>query len=232
MDRALAGAERGERLRAGFRVVLAGPPNAGKSSLLNALARRDVAIVAATPGTTRDLVAVDLDLAGLPVTVVDTAGLREAGDAVEQEGMRRARRAAAGADLRLWLSPADAPVGAEASAAATVVVTTKADLATGGAGGLRVSALTGDGLDALVALVSERAAAGLGGREPALIVRERQRQAVAAARAALAVVRPGAEPELAAEDLRAASDALARVTGRIGVEDVLDRLFSSFCIGK
>lgn len=234
MDRALAGAERGERLRAGFRVVLAGPPNAGKSSLLNALARRDVAIVAATPGTTRDLVAVDLDLAGLPVTVVDTAGLRDGGDAVEAEGMRRARRAAAAADLRLWLSPADHPVEPEPSAAATVVVTTKADLAApgGGGGGPRLSVLTGEGLDALVGLLSERAGAGVGGREPALIVRERQRQAVAAARAALAAVSPRAEPELVAEDLRAAADALARVTGRIGVEDVLDRLFASFCIGK
>jgi tRNA modification GTPase len=249
---ALGEADRGERLRDGFRVALIGPPNAGKSTLLNALARRDVAIVAAEPGTTRDVIEVHLDLAGLPVTVADTAGLRDAAGGVEEEGIRRALARARAGDLVLWLDPADAPADAPAGpppvlGGATVLrVSTKADLAAGGpaeaamgAGPhegsrrLRVSALTGEGLDRLVAEIGAAAGRRLRGGEPAVLVRARQREAVAAALEALDRALAEALPaELVAEELRLAGDALGRVTGRVGVEDVLDRLFSSFCIGK
>ena len=234
---ALADAGRGERLREGFRVALLGPPNAGKSSLLNALARRDVAIVAAEPGTTRDVVEAHLDLAGLPVIVADTAGLRAAAGAVEAEGIRRARARAASADLTLWLSPADDPAPPPAGLAATVwVVETKADLAASSSGAARhrLSVLTGEGMDGLLAALADAAAASLRVDEPALMVRARHREAVIEARVALdrALAEPGLPGELFAEELRLAGDALGRVTGAIGVEDVLDRLFGTFCIGK
>lgn len=259
---ALADAGRGERLREGFQVALLGPPNAGKSSLLNVLARREVAIVTAEPGTTRDIIEVHLDLGGLPVTIADTAGLRAAEGVVEREGIRRALARATAADLTLWLDPLDAPqpppadLVAPVGAARLMVVRTKADLtpsearppAAVAARGhvaadagplpppepLRLSTLTGVGLADLVARLQAKAAARLSAGEPALVVRARQREAVAAAVAALdrALADPDLPAELFAEELRAAGDALGRVVGRIGVEDVLDRLFSSFCIGK
>jgi len=232
---ALADGRRGERLREGYTVVLAGPPNAGKSTLLNALSRRDAAIVSDQPGTTRDVIEVRLDLGGLPVLLVDTAGLRATEDALEAEGIARTRRRIAQADLVLLL---DAEGAAEAlpEAADLLRVRTKADLggAAGEAGGLAVSALTGAGMEALLAAVRARAEAALGGGE-GIVTRERHREALARCAAHLdRVARAGAEapPELVAEDLRLAARALGEVSGRVGVEAVLDRLFSSFCIGK
>lgn len=282
LSAALADSGGGERLREGFRVVVLGPPNAGKSSLVNALARRDVAIVTAEPGTTRDLIEVHLDLGGYPVLVTDTAGLREASGAVEAEGIRRARGRAEDADLLLWLSPADAPVSPphDLPQAPLQFVVTKADLmvaepepAVGDAlngpadlpllpaasgekvpGGrmrvargsapsaevgaatpapLAISVHTGAGVAELVAFIAAKAAASLAGGETAVLVRARHREAAQDAVAALdRALSEGVSPELVAEDLRLASDALGRIVGAVGVEDVLGRIFSAFCIGK
>ncbi|MCV9938142.1 tRNA uridine-5-carboxymethylaminomethyl(34) synthesis GTPase MnmE [Boseaceae bacterium BT-24-1] len=224
----------GERVREGFVVVLAGPPNAGKSSLLNALARRDVAIVSPIAGTTRDAIEVRLDLGGIPVVLVDTAGLRESGDAIEAEGVRRARQKAAHADLVLRLRPPDSVAERARSEDADLTVATMIDL--GGAalpGEVGVSAVTGAGLPELIGIIAARLGK-LGQAEPALVTRERQRIAVADAAAAIerARVLPHEQPELIAEELRLAVRALERLIGRVDVEDVLDSLFSGFCIGK
>jgi tRNA modification GTPase len=333
---ALAASAGGERLREGFRVVVLGPPNAGKSSLVNALARREVAIVTEEAGTTRDLIEVHLDLGGWPVVVTDTAGLRKAAGRIEAEGIRRALARAEDADLVLWLSPADAPEEPpnDLPAAPMIVVTTKADLpsaepnaaaageqveasaihpllpAEGGekvpegrmraarasateaedaasapmrrgphpalratlsrpapgkgesaeapAGSLEamgsaaiqstlsastapsanpapraISTHTGAGLAELVDFIAARAAAGLAGGEAAVLVRARHREAAEAALAALDRATASAvSPELVAEDLRLASEALGRIVGAVGVEDVLGQIFSAFCIGK
>jgi tRNA modification GTPase len=238
---ALADAPRGERLREGFVVAIAGPPNVGKSTLMNRLAQREVAIVSAKPGTTRDPIEVALDLNGVPVILVDTAGVREAADEIEAEGVHRALARAGSADLVLWLVEAvDSGPVAPPVAGRTIVVRTKADLvdseaqrSADGKGPVLVSAKTGHGLDGLVALLAREAAALAG--EPALVTRERQRVALGeAARAlerALAVGERGKE-ELVAEEFRSAADALGRVTGRVGVEEVLGEIFRSFCIGK
>jgi tRNA modification GTPase len=230
---------RGERLRDGFTVVLAGAPNAGKSTLLNALSRRDVAIVSDTPGTTRDAIEVRLDLSGLPVLLVDTAGLRETAEPVEAEGIRRTRARIETADLVLALVP---PGGAEPDITGTadqvLTVHTKIDLLAGfqerrSDGVLGVSARTGHGLDALLDAIQAQAEAGLG-QGDALITRARHRAALEACAAHLDRLIVGAEgpPELVAEDLRLAVRALGEVAGHVGVEDVLDRLFAGFCIGK
>jgi tRNA modification GTPase len=263
---ALAASGGGERLREGFRVVVLGPPNAGKSSLVNALARREVAIVTEEAGTTRDLIEVHLDLGGWPVVVTDTAGLREAAGRIEAEGIRRARASAEDADLVLWLSPADAQESPpnDLPAAPLQVVLTKADLASAptrrgphpalratlsrlapGEGEadaaafsahpppLAISTHTGAGLADLVAFIAARAAAGLAGGEAAVLVRARHREAAEAALAALdRATAPAVSPELVAEDLRLASEALGRIVGAVGVEDVLGQIFSAFCIGK
>lgn len=240
----LADGRRGERLREGFTVVLAGPPNAGKSTLLNALSRRDAAIVSEIPGTTRDVIEVRCDLDGLPVILVDTAGLRDATDAIEAEGIRRTRHRMAQADLVLLLHPFDGnalpgepDVETDLAKPDTLVVHTKGDLAKGDLGvtappgELAISALTGAGLDALLDTIASRAAAVTGG--DALVTRERHRIGLSRCRDHLDRVLAGAAlPELAAEDLRLAVRALGEVAGRVGVEDVLDRLFSGFCIGK
>jgi tRNA modification GTPase len=225
----------GERVRDGFVVVLAGPPNAGKSSLLNALARRDVAIVSATPGTTRDAIEVRLDLAGLPVTLIDTAGVRETSDPIESEGVRRSLALIARADLVLSLRAIDSePNSLGIAGGNAMALATKADLE--GAvlsGELAISAETGQGIDALLAMIAERLGAEVSS-EPALLTRERHRQAVGQAIAALerVVVGDDTQLELLAEDVRVAVAALQRLVGRIDVEDVLDQLFSGFCIGK
>jgi tRNA modification GTPase len=212
-------------------VAILGRPNAGKSSLLNAIARRDVAIVTDEAGTTRDVLEVALDLSGYPVLLFDTAGLREAVSPAEREGVRRAKAAGESADLILWLE--DCSQGGEAPpelGAPVWRVSTKVDLAHGGEHDLAVSAKTGEGLAGLVQRL-EREAAGRLGTAPALITRQRQREAVEEAVDALDRV-SGAPDEIAADLLRAASEAIGRLTGRIGVEHVLDRLFSEFCIGK
>jgi tRNA modification GTPase len=234
VGRHLADGRRGERLREGFVVVLAGPPNAGKSTLLNALAKRDVAIVSPTPGTTRDAIEVRCDLGGLPVTFVDTAGLRDSEDPIEQAGMARTRARVGAADLTLWLvAPDTVGEGAPNGAGPVLKVATKADLSADSAD-LAVSALTGAGLPALLERIEREAQASLG-QGDALITRERHRAALTRARDALArsgtALRDG-HTELAAEDARLALRAVGEITGRVDVEQVLDRLFATFCIGK
>ncbi|MEX0591158.1 MAG: tRNA uridine-5-carboxymethylaminomethyl(34) synthesis GTPase MnmE [Xanthobacteraceae bacterium] len=238
---ALADAERGERLREGFVVALAGPPNVGKSTLLNRLARREVAIVTDIPGTTRDPIEVALDLAGVPVMLVDTAGVRETRDPVEAEGVRRALARAEAADLVLWLVEAnDSQPSSAPAAKRTLVVRTKSDLIDSDAqqrlrdrGDLVLSAQTDSGVDRLLERLTSDAEA-LGG-EPALVTHARQRhalkEAVGQLEAAIVVAESGRE-EIVAEELRLAARALGRITGRVDVEDVLDQIFQNFCIGK
>lgn len=241
--RHLADARRGERLRDGVAVAVLGPPNVGKSSLVNALARRDVAIVAPEAGTTRDAIEVRLDLGGYPAILADTAGLRDAEGAVEAEGIRRALDRAGNADLRLVMLDARAPEP-DASLAAllgedALLVLNKTDLRAAppprrvaGAEAIPLSVRTGDGLDALLgrlgAAVAERAASDAA---PAP-TRLRHRLALEACHRALERAAGQPAPELRAEDLRAAAAALGRLTGRVGVEDVLDAIFRDFCIGK
>jgi len=280
---------RGERLREGLVVAIAGPPNAGKSTLLNRIARREAAIVSPYAGTTRDVIEVHLDLGGYPVTLLDTAGIRPTDDPVEAEGVRRARQRAAAADLVLWLVDACEPGAAQPMAEpgaghAVWIVENKADLAeqrnesgwqkheltsvssvnpllamknraslTVGAspiseleftknersfspaGRFRLSAVTGHGVEHLLAALTAQAAKFLGTGEPALVTRERHRHALATVLAALrrALEGPAAGREdLVAEELRLAASALGKLTGRIDVEDILDVIFRDFCIGK
>ena len=229
----LAREGRGLRLREGLAVAIAGPPNAGKSTLLNALAGREVAIVSSLAGTTRDALTVDLELGGYPVQLIDTAGLRDTDDPLEREGIARARMRAASADLVLWLHAADQPaVPVVDTAGAVWTVATKADLGPG-QGDHRVSALTGDGLDALVAALARFAADALTDGESAVVTRLRHRQALDAAQACLGrIARAGPAFELVAEELRGAVEALAGLVGRIGTEEVLGAIFGRFCIGK
>jgi tRNA modification GTPase len=253
IERALAGAARGERLREGLWVVIAGAPNAGKSTLLNRIARREAAIVSPSPGTTRDVIEVHLDLGGYPVNLIDTAGIREtATDPVEHEGMRRARAAAEHADLVLWLIDASADVAAEADIAARQIgpecwaVLNKADLVStdrltkllarapqGKA--YAVSAANGQGVDDLVEAIASFAQASFPA-EPALVTRERQRIILSgvaeALNSAIALAGEDAGEELVAEQLRQAATGLGRLTGRVDVEDILDVIFRDFCIGK
>lgn len=234
LQSALGSFRSGERVREGFVVVLAGPPNAGKSSLLNALARRDVAIVSPIAGTTRDAIEVRLDLDGIPVLLVDTAGLRESADEIEAEGVRRALQRVADADLTLNLRAIDSdPVSLPAGASSLAIVT-KTDLPGERLPGeIGVSVRSGEGLDELMAIIGTRLRA-MASPEPALLTRERQRIAVGEAVAAIlrAEALDHGQPELIAEELRLAARALERLVGRIDVEDVLDSLFSGFCIGK
>ncbi|MCG6121729.1 MAG: tRNA uridine-5-carboxymethylaminomethyl(34) synthesis GTPase MnmE [Microvirga sp.] len=230
----LAEGGRGERLREGFHVVLAGPPNAGKSTLINALARRDVAIVSAVPGTTRDVIETRCDLDGLPVIFADTAGLRETAELVEREGVARARGRIDQADLVLWLDPADDPSPPPVDLGRQLHVVTKIDLAVGGAiadSDAAISAETGEGLPALLDAIANAAREALGAGD-ALVTRERHRVALDEARAAILRGVAVLETELFAEEIRLAARALGRISGRVDVEDVLDRLFSAFCIGK
>jgi tRNA modification GTPase len=236
----LADARGGEILRDGLRVVIAGPPNAGKSSLLNALARRDVAIVSAEAGTTRDVIEVRLDLGGFAVVLMDTAGIRDAGGEIEREGIRRTLERAAQADLVLWLHDATNPesgspprIGGEAR---IIEVINKIDLAQApeGCSALPLSVSTGEGLDHLIAQLTEevRSAADVG--ENPVITRTRHRRELERCVAALGRFLGGdfTVLELRAEDLREAATALGRLTGRVDVEDILDRIFADFCIGK
>jgi tRNA modification GTPase len=223
-------------LRDGFLVLLLGPPNSGKSTLLNALARRDVAIVSAIPGTTRDMIEIHLDLGGLPVTLVDTAGLREAEDEIERLGVARTRARIGEADLALWLSEGGAAEPEEAlvkGACDCLRVATKADLHSEAYGDLAISARTGLGIEVLVAEICSRAEHRLGDGSASLLTRERQRRLVEEALAALrACLEPGKPLEITAEDLRSSARALGRIVGAVDVEDVLDAIFAQFCIGK
>jgi tRNA modification GTPase len=230
----LEGAERGRLTREGARVVLAGPPNVGKSSLLNALTARDIAIVTSQPGTTRDVLTTPIDLAGWPVLLIDMAGLRDTDDPVEREGVRRAKTEIARADLVLELVAPDVPHQDSLlfeHTARRLGVGTKSDLAQVVGVDVHVSAATGDGLDSLVhailsALSLDSAA------EPPLVARERHRVELGACSASLEFAASAGPAEIVAEGLRQAQDALGRLKGHIDVESVLDRLFSSFCIGK
>lgn len=239
LEAELAAAQAGERLRGGLVVVIAGPPNAGKSTLLNALARREVAIVSSIPGTTRDTLEVHLDLKGLPVTLIDTAGLRESVDAVEAIGIARARAKAGEADLVLWLSEAATEAPAFDSNVEIWPIRTKIDLNAArdaiAPKRLHLSAATGENLDLLITKLAEFAASRTGGGEGALITRERQRRAIMTAHAGLEQAQielVSKAPELLAEDLRRAIRALESLIGRIDVEDVLGEIFGRFCIGK
>lgn len=226
---------RGRIVREGLRVALAGPPNAGKSSLINALANSDVAIVTDEPGTTRDVREVATDLGGQLVILVDMAGLRDADSKAEAEGVRRAQAEIATADLVLWLMAPDVPqaeLGASSSAPVWRIAT-KIDLGPAPADAeLAISTKTGEGLSVLIEGLKDFAGAMTAG-EPALVSRERDLLALEQAAAALREAeRQLAAPEIAAEALRRAAHALERLLGRMDAEAVLDRLFSAFCIGK
>jgi tRNA modification GTPase len=232
LGQAMDGVSRGRIVREGLRVALAGPPNAGKSSLLNALAKSDVAIVTDEPGTTRDVREVALDLGGYLVILVDMAGLREASSKAEAEGVRRARDEIGRADLVLWLVAPDVEDGADEPEDRVVWrIPTKGDLI--GSEPDALSAQTGAGiaalLDRLVAFTADAAGRG----EPSILSRERDREALSGAFQALKARPEWLDyPELMAESLREAAAALERLLGRMDAEAVLDRLFLSFCIGK
>jgi len=240
----LADNRRGERLREGIHVAILGPPNAGKSSLLNVLAQRDAAIVSERAGTTRDVIEVQADLDGFPVVLVDTAGLREAGDEIEAEGVRRARARAAAADVKLLLFDAetwprlDGPTLALADDDALVVLNKcdrrrpPADAAAAGVPVLALSALTGEGVPALLETLTARVAERFAVAEAPALTRARHRAALEDCAAALGRAGTAPLPELMAEDVRLAARALGRITGTVDVEDVLDVVFRDFCIGK
>ena len=261
LDQALASARRGVRLREGYRVVIVGRPNVGKSTLLNALAGEAVAITSAIPGTTRDALRTQLQIDGVPVEVTDTAGLRDTDDPLERIGIERARAAAAGADLALWLvdgreaAEADAELMRELPAALPrLVVRSKADLAGGATAGtaggatpadpaqagagagplqadLAVSAVTGAGLPALRAAILRQ----LDWRSDASPIIARQRHVAALEQAAThlqASLGSVTTPELMAEELRLAGEALGSITGRVVADDLLGEIFGRFCIGK
>ncbi|MBN9305170.1 MAG: tRNA uridine-5-carboxymethylaminomethyl(34) synthesis GTPase MnmE [Devosia sp. 67-54] len=223
---------RGRIVREGLRVALAGPPNVGKSSLLNALSRSDLAIVSDEPGTTRDVREVALDLGGRLVVLVDMAGLRPTDSRAEAEGVRRAEVEIARADLVLWLVAPDVPPLDPPPQPALWTVGTKADLGPVPAQ-YSLSVQSDVGVDELLAALAGFAAAAAGSGPPALVSRERDLAALQSAQAALdRFLSEGATDEIAAEHLRQASLALERLLGRIDTEHVLDRLFASFCIGK
>ena len=250
----LARQGRSERLRDGLVVAIAGPPNVGKSTLMNQLAQREVAIVSPHAGTTRDVIEVQLDLDGYPVTVIDTAGIRETDDPVEQEGVRRARARAAEAHLVLWLVDGperdrdqSAALGAIWNGPIDFAKTTpwtvrnkidlagfRAGVAADGRPEFAISASQGDGIPELISALVQFAAGYFGSDDGGLITRQRhldllQRTAEALRRGIAAF---GQGEELVAEDLRSAAHALGRLLGRVDVEDILDVIFREFCIGK
>jgi tRNA modification GTPase len=251
---ALADGRRGERLRDGIVIAIAGPPNAGKSTLLNRLARREAAIVSPFPGTTRDVIEVHMDLDGFPATLLDTAGVRQSDDPVEREGVRRAEERAQSADLVLWVTDVSAGGGAAgdepryAAGSDAWVVANKADLAGDKLCETReslstphrpptfaISALTGTGVDGLVAALSTYATGYFATTESAIVTRARHRRALEETVAALdrcLAEGPSGREEVIAEELRAGATALGRLTGRVDVEDILDVIFRDFCIGK
>jgi tRNA modification GTPase len=212
--------------------AITGAPNVGKSTLINALAEREVAIVSDIPGTTRDALETRVVLGGVPVTLVDTAGLRETADAIEAEGVRRALARAREADLVIVVveagsaAPSDIPAGA-------LLIANKADLGCSGPeGALSISARTGFGMDVLRATLAEAARRMTQAAGPPPLTRARHRAALTEAAALLDAAEHADLPELRGEDLRLAMRALGRITGHVGVEDILDTVFSRFCIGK
>lgn len=234
MSEVLCTARRGERIREGIKVVIIGLPNAGKSSLMNALLGRDAVIVSAMPGTTRDIIEQSIHIGGWPIILCDTAGMRETDDAIEIEGVRRAGQAASDADIILSLYSSDVPeiVHEYGHNKIVIRVQTKCDLAISeDFGAIKVSSKTGLGLDKL----KEEVASSLRTvfkEEPALISRLRQREALGAACEALGRIEAQDNHELIAEELRLASRALGNLSGHVDMDRVLDRLFEGFCIGK
>ena len=234
--------QRGERLREGLSIAIIGPPNAGKSSLINLLAQRDVAIVSETAGTTRDVIEVHLDLGGWPVILADTAGLRHSTDAIEQEGVRRAKARAQAADLRLlvldatddWQATMQAmTAGAHWDPAHDIVVVNKVDLAMIDAVGVvALSATSGLGLTELLARLERTAGQLMEQGAGAPFTRVRHREALLEAEKALGRALAASEIALAAEDLRLAMRALGRITGTVRIDELLDIIFRDFCIGK
>ena len=234
---------RGERLRQGLDIAIVGPVNAGKSSLLNLLARRDAAIVAETAGTTRDVIEVAMDLGGYPVVLADTAGLRQTVDAVEEEGVRRAQRRAEAADLKIAVFDGADVEGFRAAEEmldeSTIVILNKTDL---GAPAIRVecpvlasyavSVAKGDGGEGFLEGLESAVAARIGLTANPALTRARHREALEGCVGAMDRAAQAEQPELAAEDLRLAARALGRITGRVDVEDLLDVIFREFCIGK
>ena len=221
---------RGEKLREGLFFAICGAPNVGKSSLINALAERDVSIVSATPGTTRDAIETRVVLGGVPVTIVDTAGLRETGDPIEAEGVRRARARAEAADLVVTVIEAGAPIEALAGG---LIVANKCDLdADPRPEVIPVSALSGAGLDLLRARLAQRATALTQSGGPPPLTRARHRAALQTAARWLADAEDTIAPELRGEAMRLALRALGSITGQVGVEEILDSIFRQFCIGK
>lgn len=235
---------RGERLRDGIYIAIVGAPNVGKSSLLNLFARRDAAIVSDIAGTTRDVIEVHLDLAGLPVVVADTAGLRETQDRIEIEGVRRAQRTAEDADLKIAVFDALAwpkvdSVTVELVDERTLPVINKIDVKTpapplriGGQKALAISVKTGAGIEDLLKALNNEASRRFGDLGSPALTRARHREALMECVSCLARFAEAKAPELAAEDLRLAARALGRIIGRVDVEDVLDVIFREFCIGK
>lgn len=251
LDEALEDAARGERVRDGWRIAVVGAPNAGKSSLFNALVKREAAIVTDVPGTTRDVIEAALTLDGYKALLADTAGVHEAGDAIEAEGVRRARAWAESAALRLWVVDASASDGSWLEAVDLVqggdlVVLNKSDRPPGSDGravrdhsdalgleSIEVSVTGDQGLEALDRRLHERAIDALSGADFPAVTRERHRLRLAEARIHVARALPAlTHPELAAEDLRLAARALGRISGRVDADDILDVVFASFCIGK
>ena len=228
-----------ERLRDGLTVVIAGPPNVGKSTLINALSKRDVSIVSEIPGTTRDLVEVALDLGGYPVRLIDTAGVRETIDPVERIGVERARKAAAQADLTLWLYEDDLPLAPGGGSGPIVRIRTKSDIgktsvAFGDPSDIAISARSGSGVSELLDLLTAIAKTHFGETNTVSLVTERQNSAFLATEAALRRVMDTDtdQIELLAEDLRLAARAMGRISGRVDAEHVLSDIFARLCIGK
>jgi tRNA modification GTPase len=238
----LEDAGRAKAIREGVKVVLAGPPNVGKSSLLNRLARRDAAIVSPVPGTTRDAIEVMIDVAGIPVILTDTAGLRsESGDEIEHLGMARARAKVEEAEIVLWISAYDvlSPEQAPRMADKVIHVVNKVDMMTGGssdevAGDVFVSAQNGEGIDELIDRLTDKLAAAYRLQESNVVVRDRHRMCLQRTIRHLndSLSHGPQQLELLCEDLRSAAQQLGMITGAVDVEDVLDSIFAEFCIGK
>jgi len=233
----VASSKMGERLRDGLKVIIAGPPNAGKSTLMNVIAKREISIVASTPGTTRDLIELTLDVRGYPVTLVDTAGIRDTDDPVEREGVDRARHRVRDADLTLWLEECGvSSTGAPEVAGALIRVRTKSDrvLAASESSSISVSAKTNDGISRLLDEIALFAARQFDGSAAALITTERHKISFFDAEMALVRLLDTRldAVELVAEELRLAARAMERISGRVDVEEVLDSIFSRLCVGK
>ena len=238
LKRAAAEADRAGALRSGVKVVFAGAPNVGKSTLLNLVAAREAAIVSSHPGTTRDVIEVSIVLGGVPVILTDTAGLRpESGDEIENIGMQRAKSEAVAADIVVWVSSVDVREEIENAVLPALKVLNKSDLLGGvvpqGAN-LRISAKTGEGVANLIGELEKLVKERFGGMEQAAVIRTRHKDAVEESIRFLndSLSYDADQIELAAECLRKACFSMARVTGRVDVEDLLAKIFSEFCIGK